>query len=58
MEELKKWECPRGHVLGVVRRVQVSANGRKYYAMRLMLYRQAIDPKAGVAQEGDVNSGS
>jgi hypothetical protein len=41
-------------VLGVVKRVPVSANGRKYYATRLILFREAVDPDTGNLQEGDI----
>lgn len=40
---LKPWKCNKGHVLGIVERVQVSGDGTKYHVSRLMLFRQAID---------------
>lgn len=36
MNEMVEWRCPRGHVLGMVRR-----NGSK--VQQMLLYRQAID---------------
>lgn len=38
MDEAKRWKCPGGHTLGVVRRVK---NGR-YHLARLELFRQAL----------------
>jgi hypothetical protein len=54
LDGLTQWKCGHGHVLGVVRRMPVSADGRTVYATRLMLFRQAIDPKVGASQDGDV----
>ena len=45
MDNGKMWKCANGHVLGIVQRVQVSSNGTKYHVSRLMLFRQAVDPK-------------
>jgi len=38
MDELLDWKCPKGHVLGQMRRT-----GRGQ--MVLLLYREAVDPK-------------
>lgn len=43
LDGLKQWKCEKGHVLGIVERVQVSGKARKYHVSRLMLFRNAID---------------
>ncbi len=43
LHELKQWKCKNNHVLGIIERVQVSSDGRKYHVTRLMLFRHAID---------------
>lgn len=55
LDGLRQWKCSGGHVLGVVRRVAVSANGSTtYHATRLMLFRDAIDLDAGAMLAVDV----
>jgi len=54
LDGLKQWKCEHGHVLGVIRREAVSANGSTYHATRLMLFRQAIDLDAGAMLDVDV----
>jgi hypothetical protein len=52
--DVKEWKCKKGHVLGVVRRVQVSLSGRTYHVAKLFLYRHAIDMQADDPAEVDV----
>jgi len=51
MDELKKWKCGKGHVLGVIERKQVRAvvGGLKveYFTAQLLIYRNGVDLDAG-----------
>ena len=51
LDGLKQWKCEKGHLLGIIERVQVSGKSGKYHVERLILFRQAIDldPKSTVA---------
>lgn len=51
---LRQWKCAHGHVLGVIQRVEVDDIGRKRWATRLLLFRQAIDVEHGDMAEVDV----
>lgn len=55
LDGLKQWKCRRGHVLGLVERVQASSNGNKYHISRLMLFRQAIDRDPTSVSMADVD---
>lgn len=55
LDGLKQWKCGRGHVLGLVERVQASSNGAKYHVSRLMLFRQAIDRDPASVSMADVD---
>ncbi len=43
LEGLSQWKCPRGHVLGVTKRVRVSNHGTSIYYSVLMKFHDAID---------------
>jgi hypothetical protein len=57
-ENIKRWKCPKGHVLGLVERVKVEGratpNGHVLHVSRLMLFRQAIDADADPLEDVDV----
>ena len=63
LDGLKKWRCNKNkdHILGVVERVQVSAqvNGAalKYYTTRLIIFRQTVDLAAEIPIEIEVAGG-
>lgn len=51
INEVKRWKCRNGHVLGVVNRVRATTqSGRSYHVSRLMLYREAIGAEADMAE--------
>jgi len=52
----KQWRCDKGHILGVIERVQVSVmlddkSTLKYYTTRLIIFRAAVDLCAEVPAE-------
>lgn len=51
---VKEWKCPKGHVMGVVRRVESELHGRRFHVSKLYLYRHAVDMTVEQPREVDV----
>lgn len=56
MERERRWkQCPRGHILGEIVRVEVSGlNGRRRFSTRLRLFRHAV--YGPIPDTGDVSA--
>lgn len=51
---VKEWKCPRGHTLGIVKRIKIQTETSSGHISRLMLFRQAIDREAVDPENVDV----
>lgn len=55
LDDLKEWVCPKGHLLGLVKRVKTNAvGGAALHVSRLLLFRQAVDRTAAHIETVDV----
>lgn len=54
LDGLKEWKCPRGHVLGLIKRAKTTINAHDYHVTRLLLFRQAVDRDAAIPESVDV----
>jgi hypothetical protein len=53
MDDMKRWKCEDGHVLGVIERVPAMTNQGRVHITRLMLFRAAVSVDDGESL-GDV----